>query len=346
MKYLLIFFSLLIAMPCVAQKPGTVWPKGKAGIDYNVKNSKGEKEGLWVRPHLGDTNIYSRGVFNNNKPVGIWEKYYPTGELELIQEHLAGDTVFTKKFHSDGITLASKGNYVKRRKEGKWLVYNESGFMINDLQMSDSTTNGLCKFYFENGKLWKTEVHKMGLKSGPFTEYFENGKKRAEGTYLLDEKEGDYTAWFDNGQMESRGKFVKGLMDGAWYYFNTDGTVKLTMAYSMGKELKRLYQNGTFTEHYDSGIPKSEYTYEDGMLDGPFKEYYDKGEYVLVEPDDPQFKGYQKLELQGTQIKVEGDYVKGKREGEVMCYSEAGMYEKTETWQAGVLVSTKKAGEN
>jgi antitoxin component YwqK of YwqJK toxin-antitoxin module len=346
LKFILPLF-ILLANSAIAQLPGTVWPKGKPGVDFNLKNARGQKEGLWIRTHQGSSNIFSKGTYKTDVPVGTWEKYYPTGELQSIQVLLPADSVNTTTYHPDGKTVMAQGLFVKRKMEGRWKMYTPSGALKSDEIYQDSLLNGLCKYYYDNGKMLKTEVYKNNEKQGPFTEYFENGKKRAEGTYFFGEKDGDYKAWFDNGALESEGKFVKGAMDGVWYFYNNDGTVKVAMVYKLGVETKRKYQNGTIKESYDSGVPKSEYTYEDGKKDGPFAEWYDKGEYVLVEPDDPEMKkiGYQKLEMQGTQLRVQGDYHDDKLMGDVIYYFEDGRIEKIEEWNDGVLILTKQAAK-
>lgn len=347
LKFIFSLFMAIYGASVYGQLPGSIWPKGEAGIDFNVKNAKGQKDGLWIRTYEGSTNLFSKGTFKKDVPIGVWEKYYLSGELQSIQTHLGKDSVQAQIFHTDGKTLMAKGLFVKKKKEGNWKMYEPNGILKNDENYTDSILNGACKYFFASGNLWKTLIYKQGIPNGPFTEYFENGKKRSEGTYLLDEKDGEYKAWFENGNPESSGKFVKGQMEGNWYYYNKDGSVQVAILYKLGKETKRKYQNGTIKENYDSGIPKSEYTYEDAKKDGPFTEWYDKGEYVLVEPEDPELKnkGYQKLELQGIQMKVQGDYVNDKYEGDVIYYFEDGRIEKIEEWLNGELVKTKQAGK-
>ena len=132
-----------------------------------------------------------------------------------------------------------------------------------------------------------------------------------------------------------------------WIYNNEDGSPKVAINYKMGVEFKRKYQNGTFRELYDSGIPKSEYTWEDAKKNGPFTEWYDKGEYVLEEAEDPVMKkeNYMKQVLKGAQEKVKGDYLNDQMEGEVIYYNENGSILKIETWSDGKLISTRGAGQ-
>ena len=138
-----------------------------------------------------------------------------------------------------------------------------------------------------------------------------------------------FPQWFPNGVKACEGRYAVGKHDGPWMYFNESGSPKVTVLYKLGTETKRRYENGTFTEYYDSGIPKSEMTYTNGKLDGPFTEWYDKGEYVRKPAEDPAMakEGFMKQTLEGEVVKRQGDYVDGQFEGEVMYYKETGAFD-------------------
>lgn len=334
--------GLAIAQP----KPGTVYPDGKPGVNYNVRDAKGKKHGLWVQQWQETRNLLYRGQFDHGLPTGVWDRYYPDGALSAKVTHVQ-DTTITEitMFHPDGKTLAAQGRFVRKKKDGLWKVWNEAGVMISEENYTDSLLNGTCRYFFASGKLLKSEIYTAGIKNGPFEEYYENGKKRAEGVYLADERDGAYKAWFENGKLDCEGKYMKGLQQGAWYYYYEDGKPKITVVFNAGKETKRRYENGTFKEYYESGLPKSEYTYENAKKDGPFTEWYDMGQFVAVETtEEERAQGIVYREaLKGTQIKFHGDYVNDKLEGEVIYYRENGSVEKVEEWVDGVLVKTRAA---
>ena len=95
-------------------------------------------------------------------------------------------------------------------------------------------------------------------------------------------------------------------------------------------------------KYFSNGIPESEYEYVDGKKDGPFTEWYEKGEFVQVPMDKPKPGGgiQFKQKLEGAQIKREGDYMDGKLEGEITYYNEDGKIIKIETYENGELIST------
>jgi len=338
--------ALMLSVICMhAQpKPGTLLLEGTPGVDYNKKDAKGKRDGLWVQQWRDTRNLLYKGQYEHGKPVGDWQRYYPDGNLAAVMTHVQDTTVVDAVFyHADGITKASQGRFQKKQKEGNWKIWNEKGTLVSDENFKDSLLDGTCKYFFENGQLLKLETYNLGRLEGPFTEYYDNGKKKSEGTYSAGEKEGAFKQWFDSGTVDCEGKYVKGVQDATWYYNYPDGKPKVTVLYKRGKETKRKYENGTFKEYYDSQIPKSEYSFENGMKNGPFTEWYDKGQYVQVpgSAEDKEMGIIYREKLEGTQVRMKGDYVDDKLEGEVVFYRENGNIEKVEEWVDGKLVNTR-----
>jgi antitoxin component YwqK of YwqJK toxin-antitoxin module len=340
--------ALVMGMASLAMhaqpKPGTVYPSGKPGVDYNKQDAKGKRDGVWIQQWKDTRNMLYNGQYDHGKPTGEWQRYYPDGNLAAVMTHVQDtmvvDAVF---FHTDGATKASEGRFQKKQKEGNWKIWNEKGTLVSDENFKDSLLEGPCKYFFENGQLLKLETFKSGRLEGPFTEYYDNGKKKSEGTYSAGEKEGVFKQWFDSGIVDCEGKYLKGLQDGTWYYNYPNGKLKVALLYKRGKETRRKYENGTFKEYYDSQIPKLEYSFENGMKNGPFTEWYDKGQYAQVpgSAEDKEMGIIYREKLEGTQVRMKGDYVDDKLEGEVVFYRENGNIEKVEEWVDGKLVNTR-----
>ncbi|MFM7233985.1 MAG: toxin-antitoxin system YwqK family antitoxin [Flavobacteriales bacterium] len=345
MKYIPIALLFLISSVLVAQpKPGTQLPAGQPGVDFNKKDVKGKRDGIWVQQWKDTRNLLYKGQYEHGKPVGSWQRFYPDGTLSATMNHVQDTTVIDAIFfHTDGITKASEGRFVQKRKDGNWRIWSETGSLMSEENYKDSLLEGACKYFFDSGQLLKLETYKLGRLEGPFSEYFENGKKKAEGTHTAGERDGAFKQWYPSGVVDCEGKYIKGLQDGTWRYYHTDGKLKISVLYKRGKETKRKYENGTFKEHYDTQIPKSEYSYENGMKNGPFMEWYDKGQFVQVpgsQEDQEQGIIYRE-KLEGTQLRIKGDYVDDKLEGEIIYYRENGSIEKVEEWSEGMLMNTR-----
>ncbi|MBL7941995.1 MAG: toxin-antitoxin system YwqK family antitoxin [Flavobacteriales bacterium] len=353
MKALIPFLLLcLFSLSSVGQKPGLQWPAGREGTDYNKPDAQGKKDGPWVRAWKTNTKIlYYKGQFAHGVPVGIWEFYYDTGELQSKVDHLKDSTEnYVVNYDRSMHTPISEGLYIgrmvngkwTREKSGPWKLYNVSGVLIAEESYSRNMLHGQCRYYYPSGKLYMEVNYENGEKSGPSIEYYEDGRKKMESSYLKGQFEGKLVHYYPSGALQFEGQYKDGLKTGVWTNYHPDARVELTISFENGKEKNRRYVNGTFTEYYEGGIPKSEYTYEKGKKDGPFTEWYDQGEFVFVpgsvELQDDAIQGTQKLV--GDQVSREGDYMDDKLEGEVRYYTEDGKLQKTEIWQAGVLIET------
>jgi len=359
MKIPHLVFNLLmltLSLSAFSQKPGTVFPSGEVGVDYNLRDSKGKKEGPWIRVYQEQPSVlYYRGRFKSGIPQGIFEFYAKDGSLLSTVNHVKDSTINDVVFFQpDSKTIKSQGRYTGsvvegkwvRVKQGNWKTYDPSGMVRSDENYINDFLDGSCKYYYSNGKMVAIYAYVKGKFNGPFSTYYENGKKEKEGFYLNDEFEGDYKSWKENGTLESEGKYLAGLKDGNWNFYATSGMPEVTVLFKKGTEVKRRYENGTFSEYYDNGIPKSEYSYENGMKNGPFNEWFDQGQFVQVPgtPEDVKQGIAFREKLEGTQLRVSGDYVDDHYEGEITFYTPKGRIEKIEVWQNGELITTKAAG--
>jgi len=352
-NWVLIVFALAVLVPSAySQRPGTKWPAGEAGVDFNLLNSKQLKEGPWIRVYP-NKNLYYRGQFKEGVPTGTFQFYYESGELMSEVLHVKDSTINDViNYYPNGRTRMSEGRYLGsqengefvRKKNGTWKLYLEDGTLSAEENYENGMLDGNCRYYFPSGKLGQAVAFKNGIREGPFTEYYEDGSVKSSGSYHLDELDGPYQAFFPGGrQAETKGQYRKGMKDGLWMFFLSSGRVEMTVKYQLGKELARHYDNGSFMEYYEDGIPKSDYTYEDGKKNGPFSEWYDQGEFITVpgSPEDLQQGIAGRQKLQGQQLKVTGDYLDDHFEGEITWYSEDGSVIKIETWENGEMISSR-----
>ena len=357
LKPLLFGLFVILTTSLYAQKPGQIWPTGEAGKDYNVTDSKGKRQGPWIRVYGSNPKaLLYKGQFVNGIPTGVWEWYYPSGELMTKMNHIDGERITENvNYYDDGKTIMSEGRFELKKingkqvraREGLWKLYDKAGILRGEEQYADSILNGLCKYYYANGKLVSLHTYKNGIKEGPFTDYYDSGKKEREGTYLLGDFDGPFKQWNTNGTLESEGKFVKGQKHGTWYFYDSLGKLEISVLYEYGVEKKKKYNTGVFKEYHESGIPKSEYTYENGIKDGPFTEWYDIGQFVQVpgSKEDMEMGIMYREKLSGTQIKMQGDYANDLLEGEVIYYSDKGQITKIEVYESGKLISTRQPNE-
>ena len=137
------------------------------------------------------------------------------------------------------------------------------------------------------------------------------------------------------------GKYLNGLKDSIWLYYYDTGQIKMFIQYSQGKTIIEDYQNGEFIVYFDSGLPNTVYHYKNGKKEGEFIEYYNNGHRELVpkeKENDYDPDQYEEI-ISGHQVKIEGQYLQGKPEGEFNYYDEDMNLIKKEIYENGKLIS-------
>jgi antitoxin component YwqK of YwqJK toxin-antitoxin module len=350
---LLVFFLCWNMLNAYAQAPGTVFPTGTYGVDYNLFNASNKREGVWIRVYKSNPKVmYYKGNFKNGVPIGVFEFYNEKGLLKSTVNHIQDTTINdVVNFYADGKTVNSKGRYVgkvlakkwERQKQGKWEFFDADGRLIRFENYRDNLLNGESKVFYSNGQVSHEMVYLNDKMNGPFTEYTVEGKVSKKGSYKNGIYDGNIVVNYDSGNKKEEGKFVNGVRDGGWNFYLETGLPELTIWFKNDKIEKKHYANGTFQTYYDSGIPQSEYTYKNYNKEGAFVEYYDKGAYeqIPASPEDVAQGIAYREQLKGTQVKQKGKYLSGQLNGEVLYFKISGELEKTEMYENGTLKETK-----
>lgn len=338
MKHLTFLF-LLVSFHLAAQND-TI-PEKVYGVDYNVTDNKGQKQGDWIRVYEDGTTYYT-GQFENGEPVGEFRYYYTSGELMTIATHINNQLTETVNFRTDG-SIMSKGQYLNQKKHGTWEMYSTKGILAGVTTYKEDVQEGLDEVYYDNGQLAERINYENGVKQGPYEEYFRNGKPKGTGSYANGKLHGEIVSYQSPNVLLYEGQTKDGVAIGEWRYYMEDGRLELRILYDdFGAEVRRKHENGVVEEYYPSGIPKSYYEYKHGKLHGIFEEFYDKGEFVKSEVlSEDRGVDIEFMEtLERTQLKKEGEYRMGNLHGEVIYHKENGQIEKTEIYDQGVLIDT------
>ena len=350
---LLVFLLCWNMLNAYAQAPGTVFPTGTFGVDYNLFNASNKREGVWIRVYKTNPKVmYYKGSFKNGVPIGVFEFYNEKGLLKSTVNHIQDTTINdVVNYYADGKTLNSRGRYVgkvvarkwERQKQGKWEFFDSDGRLIRFENYMDNLLNGESKVYYANGQVSHEMMYSGDKMNGSFTEFTVEGKVSKKGGYKNGIYDGNIVVNYDSGKRKEEGKFVNGVRDGGWNFYLETGLPELTIWFKEDKIEKKHYANGTFQTFYDSGIPQSEYTYKSYNKEGAFIEYYDKGAYeqIPASPEDVAQGIAFREQLKGTQAKQKGKYLNGQLNGEVLYYKISGELEKTEVYENGTLKETK-----
>lgn len=325
-------------------KPGTLYPSGLPGVDYNLLDGKGKRHGVWVQQWKETRNLLYRGQYEHGVPTGVWKRYYENGDLSAEMNHVQDTTIIDAvMYHPGGKKISSSGRFQNKKKTGLWKTFDTSGKIISDENFVDSLFHGECIYYYDSGAIVKKLNYDKGKLNGAAEEYFKSGKLYRVIHYKEDQFHGPYKLFTEEGLEQITGEYFEGQKHGAWTHREINGVSKMRILYSHGAEVRKILDNGTFTEYYRGEIPKSEYNYEHGQKNGPFTEWYDAGKFeqVPASPEDQKIGIVYREKLTGTQIKFKGNYLNNLLEGPVTYYRENGAIDRIEEYEKGKLISTK-----
>lgn len=303
----------------------------------NRTDKKGFKQGHWIKKGPDGKVIYD-GSFLNDKPVGKFTYYYPTGKVKSITTFYPGDKAFTQLFGPEGKKVM-QGKVSAELKDSTWTYYGESDSLTSLENYSKGKKHGVFKTFFPNGKVLELATYKNDILDGPYKQYFDNGTLRMEYSFVNGLRDGKAKFYFPSGQLNIEGAYVKDFKEGTWNYYGETGSMDVQAVYKKSNMLKSKRFNGIEEELYPSRIPKSRVTYKGGAKNGVFTEYYDEGQ--IKQEAQPAKDGYPqetKEVVEGQKVKRKGAYTNDKLEGTVTYYKLDGTIEKEETYKNGELI--------
>ncbi|MGB0424728.1 MAG: toxin-antitoxin system YwqK family antitoxin, partial [Flavobacteriales bacterium] len=114
----IITFSLFLSLCLFGLSQPPEMPSGEAGIDYNLTDAKGAKEGTWVRVYPKGA-IYYLGQFKNGTPTGIFNFYYEEGGIMSVVNHIEGTAYMHVLAYNPNGELISEGHYRESEEDGE-----------------------------------------------------------------------------------------------------------------------------------------------------------------------------------------------------------------------------------
>lgn len=308
------------------------------GAAPNKTDEKGRKQGLWQKYYPTDTMQY-QASFVDGKPVGEFIRFYEDGSLQGIINYTESGVERAELFYPETGEVMAKGNYTDQKRDSIWLFYSEIGVLTSSETYKNGEKNGMNIIYYSDGSVSEKIMFKDDKKNGEWLQFFEDGTPKLSANVVDGIKYvGEYVSYFPDGKKYQTGKYVDGLKHSSWYTYLEDGSIDIIYVYRYGKVKETHPQNGVFDDYYPNDIKRYEYTYKNGKKDGPFKEYYEKGEWVTEQESDNFGNTYPVQRLHGTQVRREGKYKEGALNGEMIYYTEKGKVEKKETYKLGELI--------
>lgn len=198
----------------------------------NITDTKGNKQGAWVKKDEKGKLIYS-GTFSDNKPTGEFIYYDSLGSVKAKSIFTDNGTKAYTTVFSQG-HIVSEGQYVNEKKHGVWKYYNHDSIVIAEETYEAGVAHGIWKVYYSNGALLEEMPYKQGLREGTWQQYFIDGPLKTKATYIKDKLEGLATFFHPNGRVFISGPYKDNFKDGIWMHLDDKGVAVKKEVWQMG----------------------------------------------------------------------------------------------------------------
>lgn len=326
----LILITFLIGITSVMAQP------------KNSTDEKGKKHGPWEVSYEKSNTIKYVGSFVHGTPEGLFTYYFPDGNLKTKSVFSNNGTENQAiMFYPSGQKMA-EGKYMNQKKMGEWKFYDEANVLRSVDFYLNGEKHGKSVSYNYDGMLIQEMEYVQGVEHGPVTEYFPNGKVMRNYVYDKGTKEGESFFYYLNEKVKNKGSYKFDTKNGWWTEYLENGTIWKYELFDKGELKETTMINGELITYFENGIPATVYAFKNGKKNGPFREYYNVGNWILeaVNGENGMLIDKKRV-LDGAQLKIAGKYFDDQLHGPLQHFSKEGKLIKIETYQKGKLVNTK-----
>lgn len=247
----------------------------------------------------GQVKQYLEAV--NNRAFGCYREWHPNGQLKIeaaviggiadLNTHAESDWLFDGKnlaWDEEGRLLAEIP-YKKGELEGEARYFHSDGKVWKISPFCKNVLHGTEKIYLPDGNLFQATHFVKGLKEGPSFKYWNTSLLAAEELYekgLLVEgkyfdKEGrtvsqihrgfGFKPLFGKQRVHEFQEYKNGIHEGLVKVFDDEGHTISTYFVKKGEK------DGTQVDFYKSGKPKLHISWQEGIIQGVVKTWYENG---------------------------------------------------------------------
>lgn len=127
--------------------------------------------------------LSSLGKFENTSKIGVWNYYYPSGALRLIENYKAGKLHGNYESYEDHRQLYAVGHYEDGKQTGKWTYYHNDGKLKEVGHRKNDNRVGKWIEYYKNGQVMVLSYYDDGAKTGEWKFFNDKGKLLRTETY-------------------------------------------------------------------------------------------------------------------------------------------------------------------
>ncbi len=274
---LLVLLGGSISSPSYSSQLGQKYEVAK----WNGKlDKKKRRTGTWIYATSSVRLIianYKAGELDGN-----YQSYYANGKKR--QQSSYTTNLMTGKFaifyNNKNNSNAVRGYYHRGHKSKMWSRWAPDSRLISQVHFDHGLKSGYYTS-FVDGKTYQVLHYRQGMLDGLSKTYNPTHNK-----------------------VIAQGRYVKNVRQGTWRYWVNDGSKLKRVAIFVNGRL-----NGKLTQYNENGRLWKIWSYKNGIMEGPYKEFFDTKNRI---------------------ISSSGLYINGKREGTWTSY-----YKSSKVWKRG-----------
>lgn len=290
----------------------------KKNYDCNVGLNKSWLDGPYER--YNRNVLLQKGNYKDSLKEGAFYEYDYNGRLKSTANYHKGLLKGDRLEYNPGGVVVSKTSYIiitdSGRPEsvlhGKASYYSYSGALAVEGKYVKGKKEGLWVEYDDKGKLQKETLYKAGKVHGVRnTYYYESGLPEMKSTFYE--------------EIEVNGKLLKNVLDGTYERYGSNGRLQLREHYNMGKPAGKsvsYYEDGTVRQekNFEDGLLLKDVYYDtkgNHSLEINYKISKQDSVFVSVK-DGPE------LSWKNNVLVEEANYTNGQANGAAKSYYPSG----------------------
>ncbi len=338
---------------------------GQVSSEGNMRD--GKPDGYW-KTYYQNGIIKSEGNRKDFMLDSVWTFYNDSAKIAVQITYLEDKkNGIRRTYHEEEIT---EENFVNDIKQGFTYYYNEDGKLWKEVYFIDGLEEGIGRvFAKDDGRVIQLIYHKKGyitdieninridnarMKQGRWITFYEDWQTHTEGEYKNNLKNGYFKEYSKAGILLTTSKYIDGILqedvaelaklDIKTEYYPS-GNVKIVASY------KDDVPQGVRREFSEDGEVVAGFIFKDGILlgegiideeglkDGPWKEYYPNGVLKSIGTYHTGKRiGDWKFYYPNDQLEQIGSYNKdGKADGAWTWYYATGDLLREETYFNGMI---------
>lgn len=214
-----------------------------ASAQQNQTDSKGRKQGEWVKYYPNSRIAEYKGSFIDGKPNGVFNYYEKDGGIKMIANHDAKTGRSAVYYYHTNNTIKSYGIYKNMKKDSIWTYYSNTGVVSKRESYKNDLLEGITYVYYVNSmttgapaKVAQETPYINNKKNGIEKEYFTSGVLKQETSYKNGNLNGFLKRYTPGGTLESEAYYFDNSLHG-FAYVIVDGKKEYSY-YIYGKKVE------------------------------------------------------------------------------------------------------------